>query len=59
VNFSELLRRIDAIDGDYRLRFMTSHPKDATHELFDTIAGEPAHLPPHPPAVPVRQQPRV
>ena len=43
VNFSELLRRIDAIDGDYRLRFMTSHPKDATHELFDTIA-ESRHI---------------
>lgn len=27
VNFSELLRRIDAIGGDYRLRFMTSHPE--------------------------------
>lgn len=43
VNFAELLRRIDAIDGDYRLRFMTSHPKDATHELFDTIA-ESRHI---------------
>ena len=43
VNFSELLRRIDAIDGDYRLRFMTSHPKDATRELFDTIA-ESRHI---------------
>ena len=43
INFSELLRRIDAIDGDYRLRFMTSHPKDATHELFDTIA-ESRHI---------------
>ena len=44
VNFSELLRRIDAIDGDYRLRFMTSHPKDATHELVltsDVIVGFP------------------
>lgn len=39
ITFSELLRRIDAIDGDYRLRFMTSHPKDATKELFDTIAA--------------------
>ena len=39
ISFSELLRRIDAIDGDYRLRFMTSHPKDATHELMDTMAG--------------------
>lgn len=38
VNFSELLRRINAIDGDFTIRFMTSHPKDATEELFDTIA---------------------
>lgn len=39
VNFSELLRRINAIPGDFTIRFMTSHPKDATHELFDTIAS--------------------
>ncbi len=39
VNFAELLRRINAIEGDFTIRFMTSHPKDATHELFDTIAA--------------------
>ncbi len=39
ITFSELLRRIDAIDGDYTLRFMTSHPKDCTRELIDTIAS--------------------
>lgn len=39
INFAKLLKRLDAFDGDYRIRFMTSHPKDATHELFDTIAG--------------------
>lgn len=38
VNFSQLLRKINAIDGDFLIRFMTSHPKDATSELFDTIA---------------------
>ena len=38
VNFSELLRRINAIEGDFRIRFMTSHPKDATPELIDTMA---------------------
>ncbi len=38
VSFAELLRRLDRIPGDYRIRFMTSHPKDATHELIDTIA---------------------
>ncbi|MBR5135009.1 MAG: radical SAM protein, partial [Clostridia bacterium] len=36
VNFPELLRRINAIEGDFLIRFMTSHPKDATKELFDT-----------------------
>ena len=38
VTFPELLRRINAIPGDFVIRFMTSHPKDATRELFDTIA---------------------
>ena len=38
VTFPELLRRLNAIEGDFLIRFMTSHPKDATHELFDTIA---------------------
>ncbi len=39
VNFSALLREIDSIDGDYWIRFMTSHPKDCSKELIDTIAG--------------------
>ena len=37
-DFSDLLRDIDAIPGDYRIRFMSSHPKDATKKLFDTMA---------------------
>ena len=37
-NFAKLLRRINEIEGDFRIRFMTSHPKDATKELIDTIA---------------------
>lgn len=39
VTFAQLLHKIDQIDGDYWLRFMTSHPKDCTKELIDTIAG--------------------
>ncbi|MFA5657773.1 MAG: tRNA (N6-isopentenyl adenosine(37)-C2)-methylthiotransferase MiaB [Oscillospiraceae bacterium] len=35
--FPKLLREIDAIDGDFRIRFISSHPKDATTELIDTI----------------------
>jgi len=37
-NFSRLLREINVLKGEFRIRFMTSHPKDATQELFDTIA---------------------
>lgn len=39
INFPKLLKELDKFDGDYRIRFMTSHPKDATHELFDVMAG--------------------
>lgn len=38
VDFSDLLRQINAIPGDFVLRFMTSHPKDATEKLFRTMA---------------------
>ncbi len=37
VGFSELLRRINGLDGDFRVRFMSPHPKDANRELIDTI----------------------
>lgn len=37
VNFAKLLRMINDIPGDFRIRFMTSHPKDCTEELLDTI----------------------
>lgn len=46
ISFSELLRRIDSIEGDYLIRFMTSHPKDCTKELIDTIA-ESKHISKH------------
>ena len=29
MDFADLLREIDRIPGDYLVRFMTSHPKDA------------------------------
>ena len=37
-DFAELIREIDKIPGDYLIRFMTSHPKDATEKLFKTMA---------------------
>ena len=45
-SFSSLLKEIDKIEGDYILRFMTSHPKDCTKELIDTIA-ESKHISHH------------
>ena len=38
VTFAQLLAEIDKIEGDYLLRFMTSHPKDCSKELIDVIA---------------------
>ena len=38
LSFAGLLEKINGLDGDFRIRFMTSHPKDCTHELIDTIA---------------------
>ena len=38
VDFADLIRMVDAIEGDFVLRFMTSHPKDATEKLFRTMA---------------------
>ena len=37
-DFADLLARLASIEGDYRLHFMTSHPKDATRKLIDTMA---------------------
>ena len=38
VDFADLLKMINDIPGDFVLRFMTSHPKDATEKLFQTMA---------------------
>jgi len=50
INFAELLRKIDKIEGIERVRFMTSHPKDLSDEVIDVIAEgeklcESIHLP--------------
>lgn len=37
ISFPQLLRRLNEIDGDFIIRFMSSHPKDATKELLDAI----------------------
>ena len=38
MNFAQLLREINALEGDFIIRFMTSHPKDCTYELLDAMA---------------------
>ena len=37
MDFPTLLERANAIPGEFLLRFMTSHPKDATERLFDVM----------------------
>lgn len=37
-SFSQLLRTLDKTEGEFKISFMTSHPKDCTFELIDTIA---------------------
>ena len=50
VNFAELLRRVASVDPLLRVRFSTSHPKDISDEVIETMASMPnicrhIHLP--------------
>ena len=38
VDFADLIRMVNDIPGRFVIRFMTSHPKDATEKLFKTMA---------------------
>ena len=38
MDFADLLEQVNAIPGDFLIRFMTSHPKDASQKLFETMA---------------------
>lgn len=38
IDFAGLLEQVNAIPGDFLIRFMTSHPKDATRKLFEAMA---------------------
>lgn len=40
VSFAKLLKDICVLEGDFKLSFMTSHPKDLTDEVIDVIASE-------------------
>jgi len=39
INFAYLLKSIASLDGDFRLKFMTSHPKDLTEDVVKVIAN--------------------
>ncbi len=43
-NFADLLKSICELDGDFKLTFMTSHPKDISDEVIDILASEPKIL---------------
>ena len=50
VDFADLLAMIAQLEGDFLIRFMTSHPRDASNKLFDTMAkydkiAKQLHLP--------------
>lgn len=50
MNFYKLLQKIAEIDGKFRIRFMTSHPKDLSEEVIKLISEHPnfcnnIHLP--------------
>jgi len=50
INFAKLLKKVNAIPGKFWIRFISSHPKDMSDELIETIAKckkvcEYVHLP--------------
>lgn len=45
IDFAGLLEQLAQLEGDFLLRFMTSHPKDATPRLFDVMAKYPKIAP--------------
>ena len=50
VDFADLLAMIAQLPGEFLIRFMTSHPRDASEKLFDTMAkydkiAKQLHLP--------------
>ncbi|MDR0326413.1 MAG: MiaB/RimO family radical SAM methylthiotransferase [Oscillospiraceae bacterium] len=44
-DFPDLLRACASFEGNYQLRFMTSHPRDAGRRLFEAMASSPRIAP--------------
>ena len=38
-SFANLLKKVGSLDGDFRVRFMTSHPKDLTEDVVDAMVS--------------------
>ena len=38
IDFADLLEMVNDVPGDFLIRFMSSHPKDASQKLFETMA---------------------
>ena len=47
IDFATLLERLACLDGDFLLRFMTSHPKDVPDALIEVMAKYPQKIAPH------------
>jgi|AntRauTorcE11897_2_1112592.scaffolds.fasta_scaffold00001_176 tRNA-2-methylthio-N6-dimethylallyladenosine synthase len=50
INFANLLKDVASLEGDFIVKFMTSHPKDLTDQVIDVIANydkvsKAVHLP--------------
>ena len=47
MDFAALLKAISEIDGDFIIRFMTSHPKDVSDELVRVIGESGGKIAPY------------
>ena len=58
ISFAELLRQVETdAEGSEAIRFMTSHPKDLSEELIETMAASEQDLPASASSSAVRKQP--
>ena len=44
ISFAELLTKVSEIEGNFKIAFMTSHPKDLTSDVIDVVANNPKLL---------------
>ncbi len=45
IDFPRLLKQVSEMDGHFRIRFLTSHPKDISDALFEVMAASPKICP--------------